>query len=83
MLFRSVSGAVGAGEPGEGAPELLPVPQDEGGDRQVRAGVLRKAGWSNKRIARELEVHPSTVGRWFARAYQPDAPDPDRMGLRP
>ena len=33
----SVSGAVGAGEPGEGAPELLPVPQDEGGDRREAA----------------------------------------------
>lgn len=30
------------------------------------AEVLRAGGWSNKRIARYLEVHPSTVGRWFA-----------------
>ena len=28
--------------------------------------TLRDAGWSNKAIARELNVHPSTVGRWFA-----------------
>ena len=33
--------------------------------RQVAAG-LRDEGWSNKRIARELGVAPSTVGRWFA-----------------
>ncbi|WP_437584286.1 helix-turn-helix domain-containing protein [Paramicrobacterium sp. CJ85] len=26
---------------------------------------LREAGWSNKAIADELQVHPSTVGRWF------------------
>ena len=30
------------------------------------AVALRTEGWSNKRIARELSVHPSTVGRWFA-----------------
>ncbi|MGK0741839.1 DUF2637 domain-containing protein [Leucobacter sp. Z1108] len=30
------------------------------------AGALRSGGWSNKKIARYLEVHPSTVGRWFA-----------------
>lgn len=33
---------------------------------QERAATLRREGWSNKRIARELDVHPSTVGRWFA-----------------
>ncbi|WP_293786763.1 helix-turn-helix domain-containing protein, partial [uncultured Aeromicrobium sp.] len=32
------------------------------------AVLLREAeGWSNKQIARHLGVHPSTVGRWFAR----------------
>ena len=30
------------------------------------AGALRAGGWSNKKIARYLGVHPSTVGRWFA-----------------
>jgi hypothetical protein len=39
-------------------------------DRRARAGQLSEAGWSNKRIARELDVHPSTIGRWFARAHQ-------------
>ena len=33
---------------------------------QESAMALRTEGWSNKRIARELSVHPSTVGRWFA-----------------
>ncbi|HWV50628.1 MAG TPA: DUF2637 domain-containing protein, partial [Microbacterium sp.] len=33
--------------------------------RRERARELRAAEWSNKRIARELGVHPSTVGRWF------------------
>ena len=33
--------------------------------RRERAARLRDAGWSNKAIAEELQVHPSTVGRWF------------------
>lgn len=36
-----------------------------GSGRRVRAEELRTLGWSNKRIAREVGVHPSTVGRWF------------------
>lgn len=32
---------------------------------QESAMALREEGWSNKRIARELSVHPSTVGRWL------------------
>lgn len=41
-------------------------------DRRERAARLREQGWSNKRIARELGVHPSTVGRWFTPAHLPD-----------
>ena len=48
-----------------------PVP-----DRRVRAAGLREVGWSNKKIARELDVHPSTVGRWFADAHHTDEPEP-------
>ena len=36
------------------------------GGREL-AAVLRAQGWSNKAIARHVGVHPSTVGRWFAR----------------
>lgn len=41
-------------------------------DRRERAARLREQGWSNKRIARDLGVHPSTVGRWFTHAHLPD-----------
>ena len=42
-------------------------------DRRARAAQLRGQGWSNKKIARELGVHPSTVGRWFTAAHLPDS----------
>ena len=29
------------------------------------ASALRDFGWTNKQIARELDVHPTTVGRWL------------------
>lgn len=48
-------------------------------DRRARGHVLRDAGWSNKRIARELGVHPSTVGRWFATAHLPDTEEREEM----
>ncbi|OUZ07029.1 excisionase [Aeromicrobium sp. PE09-221] len=41
-------------------------------DRREIAAGLRGQGWSNKRIARHLGVHPSTVGRWFTPAHLPD-----------
>ncbi|MCH1882888.1 helix-turn-helix domain-containing protein [Agrococcus sp. ARC_14] len=44
-------------------------------DRRALGSELREAGWSNKRIARELGVHPSTVGRWFAIAHLADTND--------
>lgn len=54
-------------------PDDLPTPdpgelpgQGEWSGREV-AEVLRAGGWSNKKIARYLDVHPSTVGRWFPR----------------
>ena len=50
--------------------------RDEGvADRRALGWELREAGWSNKRIARELGVHPSTVGRWFAVAHLTDTTD--------
>lgn len=49
------------------APEPeLPVALVPVSARRAEAGQLRSVeGWSNKRIARHLGVHPSTVGRWF------------------
>lgn len=50
-----------------------PRPGMEAGvGRRERAARLREAGWSNKQIARELDVHPSTVGRWFPRPPEPE-----------
>ena len=50
-------------------------------DRRARAVELRESGWSNKKIARSLDVHPSTVGRWFAGAHHPDEPEQPRAVL--
>lgn len=41
------------------------VPEMAGVGRRERAAGLRSEGWSNKQIAAELGVHPSTVGRWL------------------
>lgn len=60
------------------APVLPAVRADlptAGGRREVAAG-LRGQGWSNKRIARQLGVAPSTVGRWFPQPTRsPESPD--------
>ncbi|TDO87869.1 DUF2637 domain-containing protein [Enemella evansiae] len=66
-----------AGEPAHRAGRNVPdtstsAPAPE---RRDRAAELRDEGWSNKRIARELGVHPSTVGRWFTAAHLPDRSD--------
>ncbi len=42
------------------------VGQEPVGRREL-AARLRVEGWSNKAIAREFGVAPSTVGRWFAK----------------
>lgn len=39
-----------------------PVPPD----RRELAAALRGSGWTNKQIAHELGVHPSTIGRWLS-----------------
>lgn len=64
-----------------GADDSAPIPVENAGPsapaepsgdvRRARAASLRGAGWSNKRIARELDVHPSTVGRWLPRPLGP------------
>ncbi|MCK3771190.1 DUF2637 domain-containing protein [Microbacterium aerolatum] len=47
--------------------ELLLTVEDppDSPDRRELAAALRRLGWSNKQIAGELDVHPSTVGRWL------------------
>jgi hypothetical protein len=52
-------------------------------DRREQARALREAGWSNKRIARHLDVHASTVGRWFALAHPTDNSESDTSGDEP
>ncbi|EYT53029.1 excisionase [Leucobacter sp. UCD-THU] len=45
-------------------------------DRRSLATALRGIGWTNKQIANELDVHPSTVGRWLS-ADEPEVIEPD------
>lgn len=65
--------------------ETTPTPQRSkaapgaGAARRERAAELKAAGWSNKKIARELGVHPSTVGRWFT-ASTDETATPDDTG---
>lgn len=49
--------------------DVEPGIAESGVRRRERAELLRREGWSNKQIAKQLAVHPSTVGRWFARAH--------------
>ena len=67
-----------AGEPAHRAGRNLPDTSTSAAalERKGRASELRDGGWSNKRIARELGVHPSTVGRWFTAAHLPDTRTP-------
>lgn len=50
---------------GEAPPATAAGPARSRDDRIVEAQARRADGWSNRRIARHLRVHPSTVGRWF------------------
>jgi len=47
------------------SPAVPEPPRAVPGGRGV-AEALRAEGWSNKKIARYLGVHASTVGRWFS-----------------
>ncbi|MCQ9367623.1 DUF2637 domain-containing protein [Brevibacterium sp. 50QC2O2] len=72
------SPAPASDEPGR---EPAPIGDDFGpeapADRRERAAGLHEAGWSNKQIARQLGVHPSTVGRWLTAHTVADAPVDD------
>ncbi|MEV7265773.1 DUF2637 domain-containing protein [Micromonospora aurantiaca] len=58
--------------PQRGEPAPGPRAGNASGGRREVATELRGQGWSNKRIARHLGVHPSTVGRWFTAAHLSD-----------
>ncbi|MCT1765472.1 DUF2637 domain-containing protein [Brevibacterium casei] len=62
------------------------APAGAGAGRRERAARLRAEGWSNKQIARELDVHPSTVGRWFPRRPEAEVSEssgPQEAGTPP
>lgn len=66
----------------------VPEPPRAGPEGRGVAEALRAEGWSNKKIARHLGVHASTVGRWFTpdqpalanEVFEPTGndPEPDR-----
>lgn len=56
------------------AAEAPAVVEDVSVGRRARARRLRKQGWSNKQIAKQLGVHPSTVGRWAAAGHLTNEP---------
>lgn len=69
--------------PASDEPHSVPTPIGDGlslepsTDRRQRAAGLHELGWSNKQIARQLGVHPSTVGRWLTAHTVADAPVDD------
>lgn len=81
ILTRTTDPAIALTAAAESMPtlpsgEAEPTRRDDGvADRRALGWELREAGWSNKRIARELGVHPSTAGRWFAVAHLTDTTD--------
>jgi hypothetical protein len=69
--------ATGGAEPAVSEPAADVVPERSG--RRLVAARLREEGWSNKAIARELDVAPSTVGRWFPKQETALDGAPDRQ----
>lgn len=65
ILTRPLPTAEPSHESGEETATVAPSPVPVG--REVAMLLREEEGWSNKQIARHLGVHPSTVGRWFAR----------------
>ncbi len=74
-VFAAASDELEAAPASVGIAELASAPAKAESlgpaDRRALGWELREEGWSNKRIARELGVHPSTVGRWFTPAHLP------------
>lgn len=69
------------GDPGDSGDEagdgpavmpLVSVEQPASSPDRIEAGRLRALGWTNRRIARALGVHPSTVSRWLTPRDEPD-----------
>lgn len=56
--------------PGEAGPTAEGAPADAR-TRRAEAAQLQAEGWSNRKIAAHLQVHPSTIGRWLARSEPP------------
>lgn len=50
-------------------------------DRRDLASALRDIGWTNKQIARELDVHPTTVGRWLTTDDLPPADEEEHLAI--
>ena len=73
-------------EPASDEPGSAPAPISNclnlapSADRRERAAALHEAGWSNKQIARQLDVHPSTVGRWLT-THTADAAAPEEESV--
>ncbi|WP_236586977.1 DUF2637 domain-containing protein [Brevibacterium casei] len=69
--------------PASDEPRSDPAPIGDGlglepsADRREHAAALHELGWSNKQIARQLGVHPSTIGRWLTAHDNADAPVED------
>jgi len=60
----------GAGSCSRAQGDSVRVLAESGGDPRTAAVQLRHSGWFNRRIARELGVHPSTIGRWLPAAIE-------------
>lgn len=74
---REPGALLAAAAPGDASADTdQPTVRVSGVQRRERAVELRQQGWSNKQIAHAMQVHPSTVGRWFARAHRPDRTEP-------
>lgn len=67
LAITHLTAVLARNDPARDHGELLLTVEDppESPDRRELAAALRSLGWSNKQIAGELDVHPSTVGRWL------------------